>query len=62
VTNLPPLKGISSRDSKKEEIMRREINKNFAIEVGRRSSSFVDRPEIFIHHLVLVIVVFIRVS
>jgi hypothetical protein len=27
VTNLPPLNGISSRDSKKEEARRREINK-----------------------------------
>jgi hypothetical protein len=38
-----PLNGISSRDSKKEETMRREINKNIAIEIGRRSSTFVDR-------------------
>jgi hypothetical protein len=47
VTNLPPLKGISSRDSKKEEARRREINKNIAIEVGRRSSTFVDRCGVF---------------
>jgi hypothetical protein len=45
VTNLPPLNGISSRDSKKEEARRREINKNIAPKVGRRSSSFVDRCE-----------------
>jgi hypothetical protein len=43
LTNLPPLNGISSRDLKKEEATRREINKNIATEVGRRSSSFVDR-------------------
>jgi hypothetical protein len=30
-----PLKGISSRDLKKEEARRREINKNTAVEVGR---------------------------
>jgi hypothetical protein len=42
-----PLNGISSRDSKKEEARRREINKNIAPEVGRRSSSFVDRCETF---------------
>jgi hypothetical protein len=47
VTNLPPLNGISSRDSKKEEARRREINKNIAIEVGRRSSTFVDRCGVF---------------
>jgi hypothetical protein len=47
VTNLPPLNGISSRDSKKEEARGREINKSIAIEVGRRSSSFVDRCETF---------------
>jgi hypothetical protein len=47
VTNLPPLNGISSRDSKKEEARRREINKNTAIEVGRRSSTFVDRCGVF---------------
>jgi hypothetical protein len=47
VTNLPPLNGISSRDSKKEEARRREINKNIVIEVGRLSSSFVDRCETF---------------
>jgi hypothetical protein len=38
-----PLNRISSRDSKKEETRRREINKNIAIEVGRQSSSFVDQ-------------------
>jgi hypothetical protein len=42
VTNLPPLNGISSWDSKKEEA-RREINKNVAPKLGRQSSSFVDR-------------------
>jgi hypothetical protein len=42
-----PLNGISSRDSKKEEARRREINKNIAPKVGRRSSSFVDRCETF---------------
>jgi diaminopimelate decarboxylase len=47
VTNLPPLNRISSRDSKKEEARRREINKNIAIEVDRRSSSFVDWCETF---------------
>jgi hypothetical protein len=47
VTNLPPLNGISSRDSKKEETRRREINKNIAPKLGRRSSSFVDRCETF---------------
>jgi hypothetical protein len=47
VTNLPPLNGISSRDSKKEKARRREINKNIAIEGGRRSSCFVDRCETF---------------
>jgi hypothetical protein len=47
VRNLPPLNGISSRDSKKEEARRREINKNIAPKVGRRSSSFVDRCETF---------------
>jgi hypothetical protein len=41
-----PLNGISSRDSKKEA-RRREINKNIAPKVGRRSSSFVDRCETF---------------
>jgi hypothetical protein len=41
VTNLPPLNGISSRDSKKEEARRREINKNIAPKLGRRPSSFV---------------------
>jgi hypothetical protein len=46
VTNLPRLNGISSQDSKKEEA-RREINKNVAPKVGRRSSSFVDRCETF---------------
>jgi hypothetical protein len=40
VTNLPALNGISSRDSKKEEARRRDINKNIAAKVGRRSSSF----------------------
>jgi hypothetical protein len=43
----PPLNGISSQDSKKEEARRREINKNIAIEVGRWSFSFVDRCETF---------------
>jgi hypothetical protein len=42
-----PLNGISSRDSKKEEARRREINKNIAIEVGRRSSTFVDWCGVF---------------
>jgi hypothetical protein len=36
-----PLNGISPRDSKNEETIRREINKIIVIEVGRRSSSFV---------------------
>jgi hypothetical protein len=62
VTNLPPINGISPRYSKKEEARRREINKNIAIEVGRRSSSFVDRCEIVIPHLALFIRVFVRVS
>jgi hypothetical protein len=62
VTNLPPLNGISSRDSKKEKARRREIYKNIVIEVGRQSSSFVDQCEIFIPHLALFIGVFIRVS
>jgi hypothetical protein len=47
VTNLPPLNGISSGDSKKEEARRRVINKNIAPKVGRRSSTFVDRCETF---------------
>jgi hypothetical protein len=42
-----PLKGISSRDSKKEKTRRREINKNIAAKVGRRSSTFVDQCEVF---------------
>jgi hypothetical protein len=62
VTNLPPLKGISSRDSKKEEARRREINKNIAIEVGRRSSSFVDRCETFNLFASMMVGVFIRMS
>jgi hypothetical protein len=57
-----PLNRISSRDSKKEEARRREINKNIAIKVGRQSSSFVDECEIVIPHLALFIGVFIRVS
>jgi pSer/pThr/pTyr-binding forkhead associated (FHA) protein len=36
-----PLNRISSRDSKKEETKRREINKNITIGVGRWPSSFV---------------------
>jgi hypothetical protein len=36
VTNLPPLNEISSRDSKKEETRRREINKNITAKVGRK--------------------------
>jgi hypothetical protein len=62
VTNLPPLNRISSRDSKKEEARRREINKGVAPKVGRRPSSFVDECEIVIPHLALFIGVFIRVS
>jgi hypothetical protein len=38
-----PLKRISSRDLKKGETRRREINKNITAKVGRRSSTFVDR-------------------
>jgi hypothetical protein len=56
-----PLNGISSRDSKKEEARRREINKNVAPKVGRRSSSFVDRLKPLIFFL-LVVGVFFRVS
>jgi hypothetical protein len=32
---------------KKEEVRRREINKNIASKVGRRSSTFVDRCGVF---------------
>jgi hypothetical protein len=36
-----PLKGISSRDSKKEETRRWATTKNIAVEIVRRTSSFV---------------------